>query len=369
MNVSSARLGRWHGSVAGRAASFVALVLVVLFGWAAPASAHGLSGPQPTNYVTRITALTPHVAAVSVRVIDLGNRIELRNASRHVVTVLGYQGEPYLRLGPQGVWRNQRSPATFLNRTTLLTAPAPPSYSASAPPDWRQISSGTVVRWHDHRTHWMAPSAPAVVQHDPGRRHVVLRWSLALRIDARPAILTGEVVWVPGPAPWPWAGLALLVAVSVALVTRIRPTWCWVLAVLVAGETAAVAHGVAAWDFSTASLPSRIGLVAYDAAALATGLLAGWATVRHRSLYRVSPPLLLAGVVLAIGVGGANVMSLFRSQLPSVFSAGAVRALVAAAIGIGVGLLVTGATHLRSQGPAPPIRAERAAAAGRVSAS
>ena len=89
--------------------------------------------------------------------------------------VFGYQGEPYLRIGPRGTWQNDRSPAVFLNRTRIPTREAPhDQYDAKATPRWRKISSAPVASWHDHRTHWMATDDPPEVRRDPGSTHVVI---------------------------------------------------------------------------------------------------------------------------------------------------------------------------------------------------
>src|SRR5215211_273095 len=92
------------------------LACAVLVASAPPAAAHGVGGIQPSNYETRVLGISPPVVGVTIRAVDLGNRLELRNMSQHDVTVLGYESEPYLRVGPRGVFENQRSPAVYLNR-------------------------------------------------------------------------------------------------------------------------------------------------------------------------------------------------------------------------------------------------------------
>ncbi|MGH9032785.1 MAG: hypothetical protein ACRDZV_11725, partial [Acidimicrobiia bacterium] len=84
---------------------------------AAPAAAHGTSGPDATNYETRVHEISPPTPGLSVRAIDLGERLELRNTTGTDVVVLGYHDEPYLRVGPDGVFENRRSPAAYLNES------------------------------------------------------------------------------------------------------------------------------------------------------------------------------------------------------------------------------------------------------------
>jgi hypothetical protein len=330
-----------------RAAIVVWVVVVVLVASADPADAHSLTGAQATNYQTRIFGLAPRYAGIEARVIDLGGRVELRNESAHEVTVLGYQNEPYLRIGPSGVLRNQRSPATFLNQTRTLPGPVPASYDATAAPSWVRIGAEPTARWHDHRTHWMATTAPPVVQRDPQHRHVVIpHWVVPLRIDGHRVDLTGDVVWVPGPQPWPWLllALALLTALVGASLTRLARAGVAVALVVAGGSAALLAAG--AWRFSTGSVWARLGSTAYEVgAAFLTGVVVV-ALARRSRLYGVSPMLLLAGLFVAIGGGFANLTSLWRSQLPTVLPANVARLLIVVCAGLGTGLVVVAALHL-----------------------
>src|SRR5947209_10016612 len=98
-----------------------------LVGTAAPAAAHSATGgPISTDWRSTLEAVTPAVTGVRVSVVDLSQRLELSNAGPTEVMVLGYHGEPYLRVGPAGVFENVRSPAHFLNRPGAAAgAPVP----------------------------------------------------------------------------------------------------------------------------------------------------------------------------------------------------------------------------------------------------
>src|SRR6266487_3828879 len=95
--------------------------------------------------------------------VDGGNQLELTNHGAQEVTLLGYENEPYLRVGPAGVFQNQRSPSTFSNRSTTAPGQIPAEFSADAQPDWRRISSRPVVVFHDHRAHWSGGADPPAV--------------------------------------------------------------------------------------------------------------------------------------------------------------------------------------------------------------
>ena len=69
---------------------------------AAPAGAHGLGGLTPTNYETVLQSVTPHVPGLArcTSSTSAPRSSSPTTAARDVV-VLGYDGEPYLRVGPR----------------------------------------------------------------------------------------------------------------------------------------------------------------------------------------------------------------------------------------------------------------------------
>ena len=77
------------------------------------ASAHGGGGGK--GYRSSIVRLVPASPFVHVTVVDSDDRLRLRVDGNHGVVINGYEGEPYLRFAPSGVYRNRRSPATYLN--------------------------------------------------------------------------------------------------------------------------------------------------------------------------------------------------------------------------------------------------------------
>ncbi|HEY3240341.1 MAG TPA: hypothetical protein VGL92_12290, partial [Acidimicrobiia bacterium] len=132
---------------------------------APPAFAHALSGASPSNYRTRILDVEPKRPGIDVKVVEAGNRLLLTNHTTEEVVVVGYAQEPYLRVGPQGVFENLRSPATYTNRARLPTAelPAKASNDPKTPPEWRKVSADNSFRWHDHRVHYMGLQPPGPV--------------------------------------------------------------------------------------------------------------------------------------------------------------------------------------------------------------
>jgi hypothetical protein len=352
-----------------RAVLVVAAAAAVLVVDAAPAWAHGVSGVQPTNYRTTVDGIDPAVAGLTLRSVDLGGKLQLTNRTDTDAVVLGYQGEPYLRIGPRGVYENVKSPAVFLNRTTIPRASPPSSYDAKAAPQWRKVSSSRTARWHDHRAHWMGGAAPPQVSRDPGHSHVVIRaWQVPITYGTRQLRAVGDVTWVPGPSVLPWVAVAVVLAALVFAASRTR-VWPAVLgvalALLVAGEAI---HVAGLWGASTASAVSNLGASVYSIAGCAVGLGALAMLVRRgRDPYDATPMVLIAAVFLLVAGGFADVTSITRSQIPSTLPDVLARGVVTNALGIGSGLVVAAALRLRRPNTAPRRKApDRRRSAGTV---
>ena len=333
-----------------RALVVVAAAALLVAVGAAPAAAHAVGGAQASNYQTRIVSIDPAVPGLTVEVADAGARLRVRNHTGQEVTVLGYAGEPYLRVGPAGVFENRRSPATYLNRARLNPAPPPPDASADARPLWRRIGDGDTVTWHDHRAHWMGASDPPQVKAAPNRTQVVVPgWQAELRVGNQPVRVSGDLRWIPGPSPWPWLAIAVAWLALVLVASRQR-RWPQLLAVLTGLLIAVdILHTVGIWTGTSASAATK----AY--ASLGSG--AGW-VLGGLAIYRLLGPhprrasiYLLLGAVLMASTGGVGDLgSLYRSQLAVALPDPLTRALVATTLGLGVGLAISG---LRLARPGP----------------
>jgi hypothetical protein len=309
---------------------------------AGPAAAHTVGGVDATDYATTIRSVAPPVPGLRVRVIDTGDRLELTNRGP-AVTVLGYDGEPYLRVGPAGVFENVRSPARYLNRSRLDPEAPPPWADPTADPRWRRVGPGPTVRWHDHRAHWMSADDPPVVQRDPDRAHLIQRFRIDLVRAGETIRVRGDVRYVPGPAPWPWIGAAGVLALAVvggAWTRRAAAALAGGLAVAVAGT---VAHAVPA---PPPPLPERganalptVGAVALAAVALVQ--------LRRRGARGSAPLVVMAGLFVAIAIGLADVSALSHSQLPTTLPDALDRAAVALALGGGFGAALGAARFVR----------------------
>jgi hypothetical protein len=341
------RRGRRAGLVAG-------LALLLLGTSAGPAAAHALgTGTEASNYRTGIRGIDQGTPGIAVRTVA-GEQLELVNRSDKEVVVLGYRLEPYLRIGPGGVFENQRSPSTYTNRFRTAPAEIPPEFDAKAAPEWRRVGDGPSAAWHDHRSHWTAPDPPAV-KASPGTPHVIVPdWRIPVRQGDLTMVIRGDITWVPGPSPWPWllAAVALFAAALAAAGGYRRPQ---VLAVVALVAVAAdMVHTAGALLASTAPLATELYGTVTSAAGWAVAGMAAWRLFRGRAdsglLY-----LLLGGVFLTLAGALPDLSALSRSQLASGFGPVVTRAAITFTLGLGAAMVVAGLAGFRS-----PRRAETA---------
>jgi hypothetical protein len=302
-------------------------VLAVL-GYATPAAAHGADAPAAVGYVVHVDSVS--VPGVTVRAVEGGARLELRSTTDRTVVVLGLQGEPFLRIAPDGVAGNHRSPTWAASRSLTGRASgttAGTAAGAAAEPDWRRVSTQRTVRWHDER----ARDLPARA------------WSVPLEVDGTtPGIIRGTVrPAAPPQTGWWWSG-ALLAAVAIGALALVRPArGRWGLAVV-----AAVAGGVTvAWIVASA------GLATSPAESLATQLLArlwplltGAGVLAAAVLQALRRPVAdivtaIAGACLAVMTGLADAAVFSNGTLAG---PGWSRWAVATALAGGLGLLAAG---------------------------
>jgi hypothetical protein len=286
-------------------ALLVALAAVVVV--APPAGADSLGGAEPSNYQTRVLAVRPALAGVTVEVVDAGTRLRLHNASPGEVVVLDDTAQPWLRVGP-----------------------------------------GRSVTWHDHRAHWEAEEPPAQVGRSPATAQVAVpRWTIELRTGRRHANVIGEVRWVPGPSPLPWLAGAALLAMAVVTAGRGR-RW---LGVLVAAVALVVALDLVqlagAWAGARPPLAGKLLSLGASAAGWVLAALAVRQLLRRRLESGLFQLLLAAGLLTVVS-GLGDLGFLLRSQLASSLPDTIVRAAVTAKLGLGAGALCAAALQLRA---------------------
>lgn len=325
---------------------------VVAVASAEPAHAHSVGGVSGSNFKTRLKTVTPPTNGLTIRVIEVGSRLELVNETGREVIVLGYQDEPFLRLNRDGVFENSKSPATYLNADRKGTEPVPATADPDAPPEWRKVDSGNTARWHDHRAHWMGDRDPPNVRRAPNREHVVFpEWKVQMRVDGQPVVASGDMRWIPPPSAAPWLVLALVLLGGCALAARSQRWPLIIAAALAVLVVVDVFHEFGIGFANAGSLGAKIGSVFVGS----FFAMVAWvvAVVGLRQLARRSADGVLAaafaGGVIALFGGVADLPSLFNSQVPFAWSASLARLSVAVSLGLGFGLvgaaLVAGKQH------------------------
>jgi hypothetical protein len=177
----------------------------------ARALAHaGLSAPVATSYLAEVAQTPPGIEA---KVVDGDQRLWLRAAPSLTVVVTGLRGEPYLRFMPSGVWENQNSPTTYLNKPRPQVPPR--GAVPSAPPRWKLISTSHTYQWHEDRLHSLAATARS------GAARFIGTWSVPLTVDGKAARITGGLSYKPNPSIlWFWPLIVL--AVCCGLLLRLK---------------------------------------------------------------------------------------------------------------------------------------------------
>lgn len=313
------------------------LVAVVLAGFllanASPAYAHTGDTAALTNYTTDIKSFEPVVNGVELKAIQHGEKLELKNTTDEEVTVEGYEGEPYIRAGKDGTFVNTKSPAFFLNQTIDGSTAQPPSADAKAPPEWKKLSSGTTVSWHDHRAHWMGVDDPPEVQSEPGERHnVIPEWKVTMRHGSQILVASGSVTYVPPVSRIPWLVLSAVSALAALAAVVWKSSAGRAVAaltlLLVAGYVAHFAGelgiaGAAFDDIITVTVAAVMGVLG--------------AVLAARRVESSAWVLLFVSALIGLLGGVSDLAFLSNSQLPTTWPYPLARALVALLIGVGIG--------------------------------
>ena len=292
--------------------------------------------------------MEPALPGVDVRVLSFGDEFEVVNPTATEVEVPGYSDEPYLRIGPEGVWRNANSPATHINLDRFGRVTLPPNADPDARPDWVQVSTEPGYVWHDHRTHCMSEDVlPPAVAADPDREHLVSSWVVPLTYGGTDVQVRGELTWSPPPPPWVvWPVYAVLALAPVAAALSARGAGP-LAALLLVGGAAAVYHATTTPE-PAASVSSHAGAVL---SALLPGLVAAAVAVggsvaarRGRGGLTALLAVVLGWLLLVQGLPDVDVLwtANVLAQGPVLLARAAVAVLVALGAGCVVGGLVAG---------------------------
>jgi hypothetical protein len=155
--------------------------------------------------------------------------VTVRNDSADQLTVLGGDGEPFLRVG-QDVEANLASP-TWVQVSRALGRTPRTLADATSPPQWERISEGRLMSWADFRSRPPDAEPPLAVVR-AGRAVEVRRWTIPLRLGGQSIAIQGATSFEPLPVAdhrpsqlrriFGLAVVAVAVSAAVALVLRRR---------------------------------------------------------------------------------------------------------------------------------------------------
>ena len=318
--------------------AIVAAVLVVL----APSGIALADAAGPSDYESRIVAITPEVPGVRAEIVGGDSFLRLVVEPGNEVVVDGYSQEPYLHFDPAGVvTENQRSPATFLNTSRYGGSQAPAGADPTLPPDWQRVATGGDFSWHDHRAHWMSTQPPTGAQ----RGQDIQTAEVPITVNGTPAVIEVATTWMPEPSRVPLAvgAAAGLAVVLVVLIRRRRTAWALLVVAL-------AATGLGLWQYR--SLPPATGplivwwllpaiaagsvllamvlgrrLVSYALVLLAAMELALWVYLRRDAAFRAVIPtdapfwldraVMAATAVVAVVAAVSAAIAMFRMPADS----------------------------------------------------
>jgi hypothetical protein len=342
---------------AGRIASAVAIAAVLL-GLGSPAAA---DPPRPTNYRSTVTDVAPALPeGARVRIVGGDSLIELAIPAGHTALVHDYPTSadaastvPYLRFDADGtVRRNALAVATPPHDSRYGTPADVPDPDAD--PRWETVATDGTYAWHDHRIHWMSPTAPRAVDED-GRVDLGGpdgAWEVPITVDGTPTTITGTLEVEPAPSILP-SLVVFAASLALTLLLGRRGLRRTSLAGVVAA-TGAVVVSLATWR----AVPPGAGASIVPVVVAAIAALASVVGVLGPDRARLPATAATAATLVGWGVTRAGVLG--HAILPTTLDPWVDRSVTAAAIGVGVGLAITlvwRPAPLPAQAAGPALRA------------
>jgi hypothetical protein len=176
----------------------IPVAVVAMLAAPAVANAHLRSDVVAVDYRATVTSQR---GLFEARVYETDRALRLVVTRGHSLIVLGYLGEPLVRIDDRGAAVNAASPSA--SSTGLLKKSQVVSGRTIA---WYRLSNRGAVTWHDSRLRGLSPGVHRKV------------WTVPLLVDGQRGRLRGELVRFPQPALWPWLLLAALFAAAVVAV-------------------------------------------------------------------------------------------------------------------------------------------------------
>lgn len=158
------------------------------------ALAHGESTP---TIVTLIDGVSPRTPGLDIRIVrDKAARLQVTNRTSRAYEVLAKGGDPFLRIGPGGVYANVNSITWYRSGNPDGQADPPAAAHIGGPARFVRISKRSSWMWFDHRMH---PGTVRVGQESiNGQRRARLDdWTVPGRLGGRRLEVSGHVEYRP----------------------------------------------------------------------------------------------------------------------------------------------------------------------------
>lgn len=301
-----------------------AALVIVLAGPAAPAFADPAG---PTDYRSVVDGIDPDTDAVAVSVVGGDSFLQVDVRPGHEVVILGYWDEPYARITKDGVVEVNAASPSVLQNTSRYGVATEDAIEPGGQPRWEPTGDHVSFVWHDHRSHWMAPSK-ATTTGDDG---LVQHWELPLVVDGQPTTVTGSLYRQASPGSWWWLVVVAAAALTLALPAARAP--------IVAGlGLLATSTGL----IDRLSLPAAARPGWTPIALGAAAALAGAAAIVGRTRWWSGAALAGGGSALVV-LGLVQRPALSHALVPGPTPDVLIRLITAAALGAGVIAVATGA--------------------------
>jgi hypothetical protein len=157
---------------------------------------------QPGNTESIVESVEPSTDSVHIDIVGGDAFVRLRVERDHTVELPGYYDESYVRVADDGTVSVNEASDTFRISKSRYGAGTTidDGASASADESWVVASTNGTYLWHDHRVHWMSPTAPQAIDD----RGLVQQWTIPMMIDGRATIVSGSLYLRDAPGSWWW---------------------------------------------------------------------------------------------------------------------------------------------------------------------
>ncbi len=190
------------------------LVLALLVALPSFAQAH----QGDPNYRSEITTISPSVDGLSFQTYNFDDGVRLQNDTGKEVVVIGYDGEPYVRISANGLVEvNLNSPSYYLNEDRKAEVTVPDRADAKAEPEWKEVDDTGQYAWHDHRSHFMGEGLPPQIK-DESKETKVFDYVVPLEVDGKPVKAMGTLTWVGNDSSVPVIPFVILAIVVIAAI-------------------------------------------------------------------------------------------------------------------------------------------------------